>query len=156
MRRILISNLTAWNVAPDQGILIAGLPGHPVEDLTLTNILIGFAGGGTREQGAREMPELEKDYPEPMRFGTLTAWAVWARHVKNLALAHVEFRFAKDDLRPAVILDDVAGADLDHAKLPHTAGTASLGLKNVTGLAIHNSPGLPETNQMEKIANEKL
>jgi hypothetical protein len=81
---------------------------------------------------------------------------MFARHVKNFDVSHVEFRVAKDDLRPTVQLEDVADARFDSVKFPHDASTTSFVLKDVTGLAVHNSPGLPDTNRPEKIADGKL
>jgi polygalacturonase len=156
VRRIKIDNVVAHNVAAQSGILIAGLANHPVEDLALSHIFIDFAGGGTREQGERVVPESEKEYPEPGRFGIIPAWGLWARHAKNFSVDHVEFRYAKEDLRPTVILDDVTDASLDQIKLPHAVETPALVLKNVTGLTVHNSPGLPETSRSAPIADEKL
>jgi len=156
-RRIKIDNLVAHNVAAQSGILLVGEPGHPIEDLTLSNIFIDFAGGGTREQAAREVPAAERDrYPEPSRFGTIPAWGLFARHVKNLSLDHVELRYAQEDLRPAVILEDVAGVSLDRTRLPHAADTAAIVLRNVTGLSVHQSPGLADTDHPALIVDGKL
>jgi hypothetical protein len=38
-------------VSAEHGILIAGLPGHPVEDVVLSNLHIQYAGGGTAGAG---------------------------------------------------------------------------------------------------------
>ena len=155
-RRIKISDVVAHNVAAESGILISGLAAYPIEDLSLSNIFIDYVGGGTKEQGERVVPEYEKEYPEPSRFGTIPAWGLWARHVKNFAVDRVEFRAAKDDLRATVILDDVTDVSFAHVKFPHAAGVPALVLKNVTGLGIHQSPGLPESRRDEKIENERL
>jgi polygalacturonase len=155
-RRIKIDNLVAHNVAAQSGILIAGLPNNAIEDLSLSNIFIDYVGGGTKEQGDRVVPEFEKEYPEPSRFGTMPAWALWARHVRNFNVHHVEFRYAQDDLRPTMILDDVNGVAVDHAKLPHAPGTAAIGLKNVTEFTIESSFGITNTSRTEKIVDEKL
>ncbi len=170
-RRIKIENIVAHDVytrpeandtgsadegRPNQGILVAGLPGHPIEDLELSNIFIDYAGGGTKAQGERAVPEYEKEYPEPSRFGILPAWGLWARHVKNLDVHHVEFRTVKDDLRPTMTLEDIAGVTLAHAKLPHVAGASALALRNVTGLTLQSCPGLADTSRSETIADEKL
>jgi polygalacturonase len=155
-KRIKINNVVAHNVTAQSGILIAGLASDAVEDIELSNIFIDYVGGGTKEQADRVVPEYEKDYPEPGRFGTIPAWGLWARHVKNIDIHHVEFRTAKDDLRPTMILDDVNGATVEHAKLPHAEGAAALGLKNVGGLTIRTSPGIADTTRTDKIADEKL
>jgi polygalacturonase len=155
-RRIKIENIVAHNVAAQSGILFAGLVDHPIEDLSLSNIFIDFVGGGTKEEGERVVPEYEKEYPEPARMGTIPAWGLWARHVKNFNVSQLEVRSAKSDLRPVAILDDVVDADLDHVKLPHAAGASSLVLKNVTGFTVHNSQGLADTTNAKKIENARF
>ncbi|HVT74466.1 MAG TPA: glycosyl hydrolase family 28-related protein [Lacunisphaera sp.] len=156
-RRIKIDNVVAHNVAAQSGILLVGEPGHPIEDLALTNIFIDFAGGGTREQAAVEVPAAEKElYPEPGRLGTMPSWGLFARHVKNLALGRVELRVAQADLRPVIQLDHVADVTFDQLKCAPAAGIPTFVLKQVDGFAVHNSPGLPETNRPEPIADEKL
>ena len=95
-------------------------------------------------------------YPEPSRLGTMPSWGMFARHVKNFDVSHVEFRAANEDLRPVVQLDDVTDVAFDAVKFPHAASAPVFALKNVTGFAIHNSPGLAEAKRAEKIADEKL
>lgn len=155
-RRIKIDNITACNVSGMGGILIAGVAGAPVEDLSLSNIFIQYSGGGTREQADRVVPELEKGYPEPSNFGTLPAWGLWARHARNIDVHHVEFRFANDDFRPAVVLDDVSSASMDHVRIQRITGTPAIHMKNVKGFAIDASPGIANVVRTELIVDEKL
>ncbi len=144
VRRILINNVVASNVAPDHGILIAGLPGHPVEDVVLSNIQIHYAGGGTAEQAKREVPELEKSYPDPDLFGTMPAWGIFARHVKNLSVRGAELRVVNPDARPAVVLDDVAGARFTDVQFSAVEGQAAWSLNAVTGLHARDTTRLPD------------
>jgi len=158
-RRIKIENVIAHNVAPHSGVLILGVPGHSIEDLSLSNVFIDYVGGGTVEEASRVVPDDEtaqKDYPEPFRHGTMPSWGMFARHVKNFEVSHVEFRAAKEDLRSTIQLEDIAGADFEAVKFPHAANAAVFVLKNVSEFSIHRSRGLPETSRMEKIVDEKL
>jgi len=155
-RRITISNLVAYDVAPEHGILILGTPGGTIEDLTLSHLLIVYRGGGTAEEAKRDVPEMEKEYPEPSRHGTMPSFGLFARHVKNLTVDHVELRYATPDLRPAVQLEDVSGADFDHLKAPHAPDVGTVVLKGVDGLIVRNSPGVPDTQRAERVANERL
>jgi polygalacturonase len=107
--RIAISNVIAHNVAPDHGIFIAGLPDHPVSDVRLAGIRLHSRGGGTRHDAARRVPEMPRDYPEPMLFGMLPAWGLYARHVTDLQLHDLQLKLEGPDARPAVVLDDVHG-----------------------------------------------
>ena len=155
-RRIKIDNVVAHNVGATSGVLILGLPGHPVEDVSLTNIFIDYMGGGTAEQAAREVPEDEKGYPEPARHGTMPSWGMFARHVKNFDVHRVEFRVAKDDLRSTVQLEDIAGVSFDTVKFPHAAGAPVFTLKNVDGFSVRNSAGLADARRDQPIASEKI
>jgi polygalacturonase len=150
-QRIKIENVVAHNVASEAGILIEGVPGSTINDISLSNIFIDFEGGGTAEDAKRVVAEDATDYPEPTRLGKLSSWGLFARHVKNLSMDHVELRVAKDDLRPVVSLEDISGMDVDHAVFPHASGAPIIVLKAVTGLTIHDSVGLPQYDRPKQI-----
>ncbi len=98
-RNVLFSNIRASvpeNAAPldhevmrmpgelRSGINITGLPGHPVEGVTFSNIHITFHGGGTAEEAVRrDVPEMPDYYPEYHMFGTLPAYALYVRHARG-------------------------------------------------------------------------
>jgi polygalacturonase len=56
MRRITISNLNASDADPRYASILAGLPGHPIEDVKLSNIRIRYRGGITMAN-VSEQPE---------------------------------------------------------------------------------------------------
>jgi hypothetical protein len=104
---------------------ITGLPGHPVEDVTLEHIRIIYHGKDdpafARYQGDRldQVPENEKDYPEFSMFGELPAWGFYIRHANDIHFSHVTLRQegAREgaSFRPAVIFDDVQGFTIRHS-----------------------------------------
>ena len=145
LRRVLISNIVASNCASHQAAIISGIPGHYIEDIRLTDILILHQGGGTREDAAIRPEELEKVYPDPNRFGHLPANGFYIRHVKGIEMRDVEVRPMKPDLRPGFVLDDVQGAEFIHIKLPQTPEVPSLVLKNVKDFSITQSKPVPDT-----------
>jgi len=147
VRRILIDNLVAHNVAPHHGLFIAGLPGHPVEDVVFANIQIHYAGGGTAEQAARELPELPKAYPDPDVFGELPSWGLFARHVKNLTLRGVELRVVTPDARPAMHVEDAQGARLTDTVISGADREARWVLRDVTDLHVRDVTGLADTTR---------
>jgi polygalacturonase len=144
VRRILVSNLVASGVAPEHGILIAGLPGHRIEDVVLENVVLQYAGGGTAVQAAREVPELARAYPDPWDFGTLPVWGLFARNVANLQVRGLQMRLLAPDARPAVLLEDVAGARFRDVMFDALPGVPAWSLKDVTGLHVRDTTGLPE------------
>jgi polygalacturonase len=135
VRRINISNVSASGVNSTCPVNIAGIPGHAIEDLQLSNIRIVYQGGGTAEQAAREVPENEGSYPEPTMFGTLNASAFFIRHVKNLEMHHIDVTFDKPDARPAFWLNDVQGADFQHVNIQRFEGVPLFSLNKVTDFA---------------------
>jgi polygalacturonase len=143
MRRIVISNVVASDIDPRYPALVAGLAGHPVEDVDLSNIHLLYRGGGTREDAARQPPENEEGYPEPSMFGTLPAYGFYLRHARNVTLRDVEVGFTNADLRPAFVLHDVADVHFDHVRARLSPGVAFGVFRDVRGLTGHDTPGLP-------------
>lgn len=113
-RRIMLSNIVVYNADYRHGSIISGLPGHPIEDLHLDNIRIYYKGGGTAAMASRTVPEYEKDYPEPYRFGVMPAYGFFVRHVKGLDMRDVEVSYLNPEERPAFLYEDVDGKVLDH------------------------------------------
>lgn len=142
LRNVSIANVLATGVDKKSGIQITGLPGHDVEGVRLQNIRLEFAGTGTKEQAAINPPELDTGYPEPSKIGTMPAYGLFARHVKDLEMADVRFTFASEDDRPAMICDDVNGLEIDdfQAQLGQDAPAAVF--SGVEGLVVRSSPQL--------------
>jgi polygalacturonase len=145
LRRIRISNLSAYNVDPRYASIIAGIPGHPIEGVKLDNIRIVYRGGGTKEQAARVIPENESSYPEPSMFGVTPAYGFFIRHAVNVELSNIEVSFMADDARPAFRLENVRNADLVNVKADKIAGGSTVVLKQVEDFTLRNSRSLPET-----------
>ena len=112
---VSISRIDAIGMDLDEGYgsSITGIPGHPVRDITLSQIRLTYRGGGSRELACRTPPEGENLYPEYDMFGKLPAYGLYCRHVAGLVLRDVVLRFAEMDLRPALVCDDVEGLELD-------------------------------------------
>lgn len=146
-RRILIDNIVAHEISADHGIFITGLPGYPVEDVVLSNLQFHFVGGGTEAQAARAVPEMERSYPEPYLFGVLPSWGIFARHAKNLQVRGVELRTMKPDARPAVHLDDVAGARFSDVVLRNAGGRVQWSLQEVSDWRARETTGLADGAQ---------
>jgi parallel beta-helix repeat protein len=143
VRRILINNVVAYGVSADHGILIVGLPGYPIEDVTISNVQIHYVGGGTEEQAKREVPEFEKDYPDPWNFGVMPSWGIFARHVKNLRLHQVDLRTIAADERPAIVLSDAKGVRAVEVNLETAGHGPRWSLSAVRGLSRRDATGLP-------------
>lgn len=145
---VLIKNVKAnasanAQLMPPSGILITGVPGHYITGLTLENIEISLAGGGTAEHARQVVPEAVDQYPEIKTFGPrVPAYGVWARHVKGLKLVNVKFNLSGNDLRPAFICEDGIDVEVSNWKLPETTGAESIiRLENVQNAVVKNVSG---------------
>lgn len=142
---VVIKNVKAKAAAdaqlkPPSGILITGVPGHYITNLTLENIEIDLAGGGTLENARHQVPEAVDKYPEVKTFGpVIPAYGVWARHVKGLKLINVQFKLAANDLRPAIVCEDGKDITITGGQIPEASGAqAIIRLENVIGAQINN------------------
>jgi hypothetical protein len=126
------------------GIQITGLPEQPIEGLRLENIRIHFKGGGTKEDSELTPNELGTGYPEPKNLGIMPSYGLFARHVKDLELANIRFTFEKEDLRSAMVCEDVDGLEIDNFKAQVGDGVPPVRYKDVKRLVVRDSPGLQE------------
>ena len=101
---------------------IVGLPGQPVENVTVENVEIRFPGGGDpsfAKVGTYELekvPEMPTAYPEFSQFKELPAWGFYIRHAKNVHFQNVKLTAEAKDYRPAFVFDDVQGGSLTNVK----------------------------------------
>ncbi|GGH04233.1 rhamnogalacturonidase [Mucilaginibacter phyllosphaerae] len=144
VNNILISNILVTGADAMSGIQITGTPGYPVRNIKIQNISVQYKGGGTKEQGEKQFPELERGYPEPFLLGVNPAYGLFIRHAKDVALDHITFSTLKPDNRPAIVASDVDGLEIDHFKIPDVKGIKQLRTDKVTNLKIDNSPFVKE------------
>ncbi|AEW01630.1 glycoside hydrolase [Niastella koreensis] len=139
LENIVIKNVKASAAAnsqltPPTGILITGVPGHYITNVTLENIEISLAGGGTAENAQQQVPEAIDKYPEVKTFGPLVpAYGIWARHVKGLKLVNITLNLANKDERPALICEDGQDIELNGRKISETTkAPTTIHLENIT------------------------
>jgi polygalacturonase len=110
IRNIAIRGLRAAVDAP--GILISGIPGHFVEDVTFDDIDLRLPGGGTVEDAKAEADEAIAAYPEIRMFGpAIPAYGAYVRHARRVTGRNCKFQLATADARPAVALVDADGVE---------------------------------------------
>ena len=154
-RRIMISNIVVSNATSPQSSSITGIPGHPVENIKLSNILVEHRGGGTIEQAALQPQENEQKYPEPNMFGVLPAQGFYLRHVNGVEMNDVKIMAQQPDARPAFVLDEVQEADFFRIKVPKAANVPTFVLKNVGDFKVNQSNTVPDTH-LDKVDNKNL
>ena len=155
LRRVQINNLVAHNVEPRYASIISGIPGHHIEDVKLSNIRIIYKGGGTLAQAAVTPPEKESNYPEPSMFGDIPAYGFFIRHAAGIRLSNVEIGYAKEDLRPAVVLHNVNGANFFNVDAQLSKGASLFQLQNVTDFSTSHCKGVKDT-KLERVERMKL
>jgi hypothetical protein len=102
---------------------ITGVPGHPVEDITITNLRVRQPGGGVVRRG--EVPEALADYPEPKMFGSTPAHGFYLRHAARLEFRDVRVEPVRADARPLVVMDDVHIARLKYVRCAGASCTSA-------------------------------
>ena len=145
IRRVNISNIVVSGADQRLGSIITGVPGHPVEDIHISNMQISQAGGGTKQEAGARPPEKEADYPDPGMFGAMPSYGFYIRHATGIELTNVQVLTQKPDARPAFVLDDVNGADFQHVKWQPGAPGSAFTLQNVIDFDAILCPALPDT-----------
>ena len=113
LKDMLFDNIRAVGKIDDEKYLrscmiIDGLPGCRIENISLSNISYTAVGGGTLEDAARtDIPHHFNIRAECFNYmGSLPAFGLYARHVKGLKLHNVNIDTMKTDERMMAFLDD--------------------------------------------------
>ena len=114
---VLISQVVARNTGKT-GCAITGIPGHPVRNIKLSDMILEFEGGVEAHAGPAEVPELEDLYPESTMFGELPAYAFFIRHAENIDLSNISVSTQHPDARKAIRTLDVSELTLNNAPRP--------------------------------------
>lgn len=117
IRRVTLSDIDATGIDYRFAAAIAGLPGRPVEDVSLSRIHLSYCGGGTPEDAARRPEDLAGAYPEPSMFGVLPAWGLWVRHAKGLVIDRLDLAAARPDARPPFVIENTTGLSVTRTQL---------------------------------------
>ena len=91
-------------------ITLNGVGSDFLENISFNDVHVTYEGGGTAAEAAAEVPKMAGEYFE---IGTPPAYGVYARNVRGLTLHDVRLEVKTPDLRPAVIFDHVADADVN-------------------------------------------
>lgn len=126
---ISINNVIAQDVDSLAGIIITGMPDRSLKNISLSNIMIEYRGGGTKKLAEKIYRELGKNYPEPKFFKETPAYALFARHVEGLRISNVSFTTLQPDFRPAVMFEDVKESDINGLMIPQRRGIKQIIIK---------------------------
>jgi len=120
IRDVTIEGIDASGIDYRFAAMIAGLPDHPIEAVTLRDIRLAYAGGGTAQDAARSPDDLAQAYPEPSMFGVTPAWGLWVRHARHLVVDRLSLATATPDLRTPILTEDCS--DIQVARTPMWRG----------------------------------
>src|SRR5256885_623183 len=114
LRRVNISNVVAYNADARYASIIAGIPEHNIQDVSLSNIRIFYRGGGKKELVDVQLPERETNYPEPSMFGETPAYGFFVRHVAGIEFNNVTVNYLNAEMRPPFLLEEVTFAKFNN------------------------------------------
>ena len=117
LSNVLISQVIARNTGKT-GCAITGIPGYPVRNIKLSNMILEFAGGVKDPVDPADVPELEDLYPEATMFGELPAYAFFIRHAEDISLSDIKAITLDPDMRKPVLTEDVRGITITNAPKP--------------------------------------
>lgn len=162
LERVTISDVDVYDADPRYASSITGIPGHRVADVRLSNIRIQYRGGMTPAQVieqpaalARTRPPVDSAkrgdpyavaeqvtvYPEPSMFGLLPAYGFYIRHARGIRMDGVQVSFAREDRRPAFVLEDVADAQFHSVEAEKAPGVPTFVLRDVSEFrTLHSRP----------------
>ena len=155
IRRVLINNVVCSNAGSSICSIITGIPGHKIEDVRLSNIVIEHKGGGTREQAKLRIEEKEAGYPDPDMFGPMPAHGFFVRHVRGIEMEGIKIIAADPDERPAIVLEDVENAGFTRMQLPTAAGTALFSLHGVERFRLRDIAHLADLS-LDQVAQKEI
>ncbi len=144
LARVSISNVVAYDPDPQYASMIAGIPGHDVTGVTLSNIQVFARGGGaknTRAWATTRPQERADRYPDPRMFGPTPAYGFYVRHAAGVAFDHVALHVAHEDLRPAFVLDGVTGVTFADVTAEQSHGVPPLTATAAAGVTVRDFPG---------------
>jgi hypothetical protein len=108
MRNIVIDNVVAHHTG-NYCSSITGIPGHYVENLSLSNVQLYNRGGlkdGEYIASADKVAEDEKGYPQPTVGKDLPSSGLFIRHARNIRVSGLVLGSELPDPRPPVIAVD--------------------------------------------------
>lgn len=106
IRGVVIEEVEASGIDHRFAATIAGLPHARIEEVTLRDVHLTYAGGGGAADAARRPPLLADAYPEPSMFGVTPAWGLWVRHASGVQLHNVRLAIDTPDARPEILAED--------------------------------------------------
>jgi Glycosyl hydrolases family 28 len=143
---IVTENFEKWRPTLTP-VSITGIPGHPIQGITLKNVTINYGGIGNtakrnhlRWDSLAKIPECIKNYPESKMFGILPSWGFFIRHAEGIKFENITVTVKDKDYRPAVVCDDVQKIDFKDFRILSAGTEPVIVLNDVKGATFQNCP----------------
>ena len=172
LRNVSIDNVVATNAS--LVCSISGIPDRSVEDISISNLRVSFAGGAPYRPVTEEVPEEIKGYPSADNFGALPGYAFYCRHVRGLTFTNIDVSWEdgfwrapihangnwewpdrgvpretvpNPEVGNALVFDDVRDLHIDDLRArPSGRNDAVVWMKNVDGALIESSRAQVKTD----------
>jgi len=154
-KRVLIENVSVSFADRKDAILIMGIPGFPVEDVSIQNVHFQMEGGASADAAEIQVPELVDRYPDPQFFGQIPSSGFYIRHASNVNLGNVTVRCIDPDFRPSVYLEDVEGFSISGARLETQTGIPVFKMLECSDVSIRDVKGV-EIFQTESVSQATI
>jgi hypothetical protein len=126
---------------------ITGIPGMPVDNVTLDVIDIETIESGQAQWVTSSIGEADHGYPEARMMGRLPSFGLYCRHVSSIHLSDVHFHTTTADPRPCLAFEDVAGLSMTQVDATGNAGAQQfMTLKNVQKAVVQNCVAAENVN----------
>lgn len=134
------SQITIKNAGPIASA-ITGYPGNYVNDISFRDVFMEHNGKGTVSDTSLAVPENSSTYPGCRMFGKkLPASGFYVRHVKNIQFTNVQVKLMNAEVRPAIVCDDVQGAEITGLKFTAATGSTPEPIRQVNSNKIIIKP----------------
>jgi polygalacturonase len=157
MKRVIMSDIVCSNSTSrlGGGGIIAGFPGHPIEDIKIHDVYLDHRGSATKAMAALNPPEAADVYPDPDMFGDIPSSGFFLRDVHNVEFSNVEIVFRQPDARPVFWLSQVNGADFFRIKTPKLLSPTVFALHNVQDFRVMASRNVKDM-YLERADQEQI
>ncbi len=113
---ISINNVVAYG-AGSWGSSITGISGHPVKNISLSNIQLFTEGGLQKGDYNETVKEDAKGYPQPTTWENLPSYGLFIRHAEGISISNLTLGIAQKDVREAIMAEDVNGLQIRGIRL---------------------------------------
>jgi polygalacturonase len=137
LKDVIIENIQGTQISK-LGCSITGLETYRPERIMLRNINFEFDGGVVDYNKEQKIKELANSYPKGDMFGEiLPAYGFYIRHVDKIVLDNVNLHLMENDVRPAIICDDVKNIRIrDYNKWSDSKNADRIVFQNVSGVDV--------------------